>query len=137
MRRRSQVIEVVMTVNSVQHFDAHAQKSRRFPSVSTPARINQVAAVCRLWGRLHSRQGVRRDPARELGQSNSRLKRGLHSLNRSAVPFDEMLARDPFGLPTAQMSQEARWSRYGGLTLLGCASSDRQAIKNSLFRIDE
>ena len=82
-------------------------------------------------------QGVRRDPARERGQPNSRLKRGLNSLNRSAVPFDEMLACDPFGLPTAQMSQEPRWNRNGGLTLLGCTSSDRQAIKNSLFRIGE
>jgi hypothetical protein len=100
--------------------DAHAQKSRAHqpPGRRVP-------------------QGMRHDPARELGQSNSRLKRGLNSLNWSAVPFDEVLARDPLGLPTAQMIKELRWNRHGGLTLLGCASTDRQAIKNSLFQIDE
>src|SRR5215472_8586443 len=54
MRGRPQVIGVVMAVDAVQHFNAHAQKSCRFPFVD-PARINQVAAVCRLCSRLHSR----------------------------------------------------------------------------------
>jgi hypothetical protein len=65
------------------------------------------------------------------------VRPGLERLNRSAVPFDEMLARDPFGPPTAQMSQEPRRNRHDGLTLLGCASSERQAMENSLFQIDE
>ena len=76
MRRRTQVIGVVMTVNALQHFDAHAQKSRRFPPVD--ARTHQP-------GGRRVPQGVRRDPARGLGQPNSRLKRGLNSLNRSAA----------------------------------------------------
>jgi hypothetical protein len=38
MCRRPQVIGVVMTVNAVQHFEAHAQKSRRFPLVDAGAR---------------------------------------------------------------------------------------------------
>jgi len=45
MRRRPQVIGVVMTVNAVQHFNAHAQKPRRFPE----GRKNMVRHAVRLY----------------------------------------------------------------------------------------
>jgi hypothetical protein len=74
-------------------------------------------------------QRMRGNLARELGQLNSSFKCGLHTLHGSAVPLDEMFARNSFRLPTAEMSQKPRRVRHRGLTLLGCASSDRQAAE--------
>jgi len=64
--------------------------------LSTPARVIQgVGGVP---------QGLGRDLSRHLGQSNGRFIRGRHGLKWSAVPLDEMLARNPFGRPTTKMS---------------------------------
>ena len=42
VRRRSQVIGVVMAVNAAQHFDAHAQKSRRNVGEDNVAGRNKI-----------------------------------------------------------------------------------------------
>jgi hypothetical protein len=128
MRGRPQVIGVVMAVDAVQHFNAHAQKSCRFPLIDPGAHQPSRGGLP---------QRMKRNPARELGQLNSSFKCGLYTLHGSAVPLNEMLTRNSFGLPTAEMSQEPRRNWHRRLTLLRCASSDREAVVNAVVQVNE
>ena len=118
----------VGVAGAVQHFDAHAQKSCRLPFIDPSAHQPSRGGMP---------QCMRGNLARELGQLNSSFKCGLHTLHGSAVPLDEMLARNSFRLPTAEMSQKPRRNRHRGLTLLGCASSDRQAVEDAVVQVNE
>jgi hypothetical protein len=121
MRRRPPVIGMVVAVDPVQRFDAHAQKPRRFPFVDPIA--HQPSG-----GRVSQRMGA--DPAPKLGQLSSSFKCGLHGLDGSAVPLDEMLAGNSFVLPTAEMSRKPRLLAHSwieGITVSAVQPVDARA----------
>jgi hypothetical protein len=69
LRGRAQMIRVMVTVNPIEHFNAHAQKSGGFPFVD--ASLHEPSRGC-------VTQSVRPDPAIELREPHSALECRLY-----------------------------------------------------------
>lgn len=87
MRRDTQMVGVVMTINAIKHFDGHSEKAGRLPFVD---------AILHEPGCRSVAQCVGTDTSGHLCQAHSRLERSFHGLYRQSVPFHEILVDDSF-----------------------------------------
>jgi len=96
------VVRVVMAIDAIKHFDRHAEKAGCFPFIDASLHKPRGSSVP---------QGMRRDAAIEASKPYSALKSCLDRLDGQAIPLDNMLPHDAFGMPTPQVSHQARWDR--------------------------
>jgi hypothetical protein len=121
------MIGVMMTVDTVEHLNAHAEKSCGLPLVD--AGLHEPC-------RRGVPQRVRSNLAIKLCLSQSALECCLYGLDRLSVKLNEMRVHDTFLFPATKV----RKSRRDGSRRLAfiCFSSPfRQAIVNTALEVNE
>ena len=105
MRGLPQMIGMMVSVNAVEHLDAHAEEARGFPFVDT--RLHQPR-------RRGVTQRMRADTAVEIGQAHRPRKRCLDRLHGRAIPFDEVRREQPKTMPRRMCANNRAGNGTGG-----------------------
>src|ERR1017187_1885515 len=105
-----QIIGMMVTVDPLQHFDAHAEEACGSPKAD---------AVLHHPGRGGMAHGVWRGRRIEAGECDSALKGSFHGFNWFAAELDEMRLDDPALLPAPHVRQQTRRDGHRRLPFVG------------------
>jgi hypothetical protein len=126
--RRSQIFGMMMTIHTVEHLDAHAEKAGCFPLVDAGLHKPRRRRVP---------QGVRRDRSLQASETHCRLERSLDRPNGKSSPLHEVFFRDAPLVPPPHVCKQARRDWHGWLTFPRLPPALRQTIVDAVLEVDE